>query len=339
MRIAVVALLWQLPLALCWAQEETNDFTAPTLDEVIVEANTAAPAVWKVTRADSDHVLWIMAEPPLLPAGVEWNREPRRLLESQSQEIVFAGGFAIVPDGKVGIFRIATLIPAALSARKNPDGKRLQDVLSPEVYARWLVLKQRYLGNDRGIERWRPIFAAEELRSEALKQIVPKRTAPKPASSPPTATAPAIKRTYASYTIKIPPKEMRGIVKQFARSPLDDEACFASTLAFLEALSDHEAIRNRAVAWASGDIATLREIGLPPNPSAGCDAAMVSSEAAQRFEVSDLEARVNDAWLDAIEKGFAANASTLALLPLREVLTDDGRLALLRERGYHVDGP
>ena len=40
-----------------------------------------------------------------------------------------------------------------------------------ELYARWVPLKQRYIGRDNDVEEWRPIFAAQELYEEAIRSV------------------------------------------------------------------------------------------------------------------------------------------------------------------------
>ena len=62
------------------------------------------------------------------------------------------------------------MLPSAMKAMKNPDGDKLQEVLPPELYARWSVLKQRYMGRDAGVEKKRPLIAAYELYREALSK-------------------------------------------------------------------------------------------------------------------------------------------------------------------------
>ena len=75
------------------------------------------------------------------------------------------------PDERIGVFKGLSLLPAALKARKNPEEATLRDLLPPEVYARWLVQKKRFLGSDNSVEQWRPIFAANKLREEAFDDL------------------------------------------------------------------------------------------------------------------------------------------------------------------------
>jgi hypothetical protein len=40
-----------------------------------------------------------------------------------------------------------------------------------------------------------------------------------------------------------------------------------------------------------------------------------------------------------VDRALAANRSTLAILPIDELLKENGKLSLLRERGYRVEEP
>ena len=46
-----------------------------------------------------------------------------------------------------------------------------------------------------------------------------------------------------------------------------------------------------------------------------------------------------EAWLAAAEKALAANASTFALLPLKNILDSKGFVAALAAKGYLVEKP
>jgi len=43
------------------------------------------------------------------------------------------------------------VLPHAIGFKKNPDGARLRDLLPADVYARWLLMKAKYIGADEGM--------------------------------------------------------------------------------------------------------------------------------------------------------------------------------------------
>jgi hypothetical protein len=96
-------------------------------------------------------------------------------MQWRSVEFGNAGGITgtLAPaevDAEVGILSRLTMLPSLIGARNNPDGKTLQDVVPPDLYARWLVLKAKYLGDADNVEKWRPLFAAFELYRKAISK-------------------------------------------------------------------------------------------------------------------------------------------------------------------------
>lgn len=53
----------------------------------------------------------------------------------------------------------------------------------------------------------------------------------------------------------------------------------------------------------------------------------------------DRAARVNQMWLDAADSALSKNASTFAVLPLNELLAEDGLLSKLKASGYDIREP
>jgi len=183
----------------------------------------------------------------------------------RAQEILLDSSADVEPDEKIGLFRGLGLLPTALKARKNPDEKTLRDLLPPDLYARWLVQKKRFIGSDSGIEEWRPIFAAQKLRREALDDLKLRDSGMvwevigKLASKHDIATTtPRIKFTVHT-------RDIKAKLKEFTREPLADTECFATTLDLVVALSDSDTEARRARAWATADLATLQ--ALPPLPA------------------------------------------------------------------------
>src|SRR5579863_8429293 len=106
----------------------------PTLDTVLVTGEQPGPGLWKVTGGD--HVLWILGTQLPLPKKMTWRAQEVEKTIAQSQEVL--ADAAVKVD--IGFFRMLTLLPSLLSAKKNEQGAKLQDVLPAELYARWLAL-------------------------------------------------------------------------------------------------------------------------------------------------------------------------------------------------------
>ena len=136
------------------------------LEAVTVSGVQPGPGLWQVRRGD--HVLWILATLSPLPEKMQWQTAEVEQAIAGSQVVL--GAPTVKIDTKVGFFGKLFLLPSLFSARKNPDGAKLADLVSANDYAQWQAMKARYIGRDSGIERWRPLFAALELYSKAIKK-------------------------------------------------------------------------------------------------------------------------------------------------------------------------
>lgn len=302
----------------------------PVLEAVLVSGEQPGPGLWRVSK--DEHVLWILGTLTPLPKRMRWQSEEVATLIAGSQQVLAQGHATI--NAKVGFFGAMMLLPRALRARNNPDGATLAQVLPAELYQRWTTLKRHYLGRDRGVEKRRPILAADKLYQEALdeaglsdsdpvwpavKKIAKKRKV--------KITAPRVELTIAE------PKET---LKAFSHTALDDTGCFALTLERVE--TDLPAMQARANAWAIGDLERLRELPYPDQEHA-CTTAVLENGLARQLGLTDLPARIRAAWLEAADAALANNASTFAVLPIGTLLDPEGILAELRARGYAVEEP
>ncbi|RZA18030.1 MAG: TraB/GumN family protein, partial [Proteobacteria bacterium] len=136
------------------------------LEAVVVTGVQPGPGMWKVSKGE--HVLWVLATVTPLPKGMQWLSRDVEAVIAQAQEVIDPPGVTF--NSGVGMVRGMLMIPSLLKARKSPDGRTLREILPAPVYARWVVLKARYLGRDEGVEKWRPIFASQELYQAALKK-------------------------------------------------------------------------------------------------------------------------------------------------------------------------
>lgn len=324
--VAAMALL--LTVSVSAQEPPTAPQEATTLDTVLVTGEQPGPGLWKVSKGD--HVLWILGAQYPLPKKMVWRgREVERTI-AQSQAVLADTSAKL----DVGFFRALTLVPAVLGARKNADGKTLSDLLPADLYARWLVLKEKYIGHDRGVERLRPMLAANELYDKALARSGLIRggeiwkTIEKAARQ---AHVPIVEPE-----VKIAVDDPKQALQDFRSTAgkLDID-CLDVTMRRLE--TDLDAMRQRANAWSIGDIEALRRLPYPDLRDT-CKAAL-ESNLDLRTHLDAALTEIDAKWISAAEKALDENASTLAVLPMTELLRPDRRLAMLVARGYTVEAP
>lgn len=300
------------------------------LEAVVVTGVQPGPGLWQVSKGD--HVLWILGTLSPLPRDIEWDTSVVERTIAQSQEVI--GSPSVDVNTSAGFFGNLALIPSALKARRNPDGKTLQELVPAAQYARWRALKAKYIGGDHGIEQWRPVFAALELYERAIR---------KSSMSSRGIVGPAVTKMAKRHGVKIVQPRVtitiaqpRQALKEFSATSLDDLDCFTKTLQRIE--SDVGAMAARANAWSIGDLDTLRELPYG-NQFAACSAAFSGAALARKHGVSDLAGQMERKWMAAAEAALARNASTFATLPIAELLKRDGYLARLQAKGYEVEAP
>ncbi|MCD9029391.1 TraB/GumN family protein [Luteimonas sp. BDR2-5] len=297
---------------------------------VVVSGVQPGPGLWRVSR--DGHTLYVLGEVSPLPRRMDWMWNEVETVAAQSTVILASPAVSMGSD--IGAFRGLMLVPSLLRARRNPGGKRLADVVPAESYARWQSLKARYMGASNRVERWRPIFASQELYNDAIKQVGLRQDSVVQPLVARVAKAHAI--PVVSTTVEIKVEDPKALIREFGSGPLDDVACFDRTLARIE--HDLQRMGERANAWATGDIEALR--ALPTQSQfAACMRVLTESGIAQRLGITDIDQQLETRWLAAAEQALADNATSFATLPMSLVLSPDGYLAKLAEKGYAVEAP
>lgn len=300
------------------------------LDAIAVTGTQPGPGLWKVSKAD--HVLWILGTVSPLPRDIQWRSKDVDALIAGSQQVLTGPEVRISTNA--GFFGTLALLPSLIGVRNNPDGKRLHEVVPTDLYARWVPLKQQYMGRSGRVEKWRPIFAALALYDAAMDKnhltgaaYVHERV---------LKAAKQAHVAIATPSVKLDIDRPREAVNEFKSGSLQDGACFRKTLDRIEA--DIVTMTVRANAWATGDVGALRKLPQTDQLEA-CTAAISETSLARSRGMTDLEARADQAWLDAAGAALEHNASTVALLPMRHLLAQDGYLARLKAKGYVVEAP
>jgi hypothetical protein len=161
-RLSGVALLLFCGLA---ASSETDpNATPPETDEsgmevVLVLGQQPGPGLWKVSSGE--HVMWVLGEISPYPRRAKWTSKRFENLLGNSQELLldFSGYWrADHTDTR----RLA-------SAEMLPDGVKLNDVISPELYRRFEATARRF--DARGLEELYPFAATNRLVVSAMDSM------------------------------------------------------------------------------------------------------------------------------------------------------------------------
>ena len=302
----------------------------PVLEMMVVSGAQPGPGMWKVSKGEN--ILWIMGMQSPLPKKMDWVSRKVEQTIAQSDEVLFDTSVSVSTDR--GMFGNMMLIPSLYGARKNPNDAELKDVLSPALYQRWLVLKAKYIGSDGGIEKWRPIFAAQELYEKAIK---------KSGLSAENIIKPVVEDAAKEYKKKIirPKLEVKiekpkAVIKEFSKTSLADIECFSKTMDRLE--TDLTGMIERGNAWSIGDVEGLKKLSFT-DQNQSCISALTNAAISQKNGFADIRQKAMAEWLKAADTALAKNKSTFAVLPMGEMLKPTGLLASLRAKGYQVEEP
>jgi uncharacterized protein YbaP (TraB family) len=297
-------------------------------EKVLVVGQRPGPGLWKITKGE--HVMWVFGTYSPLPTKMEWRAHEVEAKLSQSQEFLSRPGTSIAAG-----YSAVTALPFMVGFKNNPDGASLKDVVPADVYARWLPLKAKYIGENDSIERERPMFASDELFRKGLAHAGLSGNTDFDRKLYDIAKKHNVKTTRTAVTANIesPVKTIRA----FKKSTLNDLACFTRAIERLE--TDIDAMRVRANAWAIGDIAVIESLEFAGREDACVDAVMNSVVADIQPEIRTLKVRARESWLAAAEKALATNKSTFAMLGMKEILDPKGLVAEMQARGYIVEKP
>jgi hypothetical protein len=262
---------------------------------------------------------------------MEWDASRVERLVAKSQEVLMPP----VAKAHIGFFRGLTALPSLIGIKRNPDDAVLHDVVPADVYAHWTELKARYIGDDDGIEHYRPVFAGEELLLAGLKKSGLSYGSEVLGKIEDIAKKNKVKMSDSGYDVMV--DDPRKLVRDFKNSQVDDLVCFTRTLDTLD--TDLETMRVRANAWANGDIAEIRGLNYAERRDACLDAVMNSSIAKDAAALRQVRQRLRTAWLKAAENALASNATTFAVLEIQDILGPTSYLAGLQARGYAVESP
>ncbi len=210
----------------------------------------------------------------------------------------------------------------------------LRDVVPADVYVRWRVLKAKY-GIKDDVESERPFFVADALYRAGLQHAGLSTSDEVMREIDRLVRKSKIRVMHSHVSMEF--KDPAATIKQLKKGAMDDVDCFTKTVERME--TDIDAMQVRANAWARGDIDAIRKLGYADNGTA-CKKAMENTAALQNALAGQMpDQRMRKLWLEAAEQALATNASTFAVLRLKNILEGNDLIAALQARGYSVEAP
>lgn len=312
-----------------------------SVEEIRVDGEYPGPAMWRVARSEDPeaHVMWVVADLTLLPRRMKWKSVEIESAVRNADEVLLFPTIDVKPEGEIGFRNGLSLLRMAFGIRKNPNDRRLKDVLAHEIYLRWITQKKIYLPRNTAIERWRPVFAVDKLFDKALDRLGLREEGVIWETIEKTIEKNGIKTTRPTLSVVLPLDELKTSLQEFSREDLQDQECFDTSLELIAAISDRASMRARANAWATADLAALSWLDKLPDPHVACMRALLESTVAKQIFPEDIGARFTELWLAQAEASLATNQSTVAILPLSLVIQPEGWIAKLQAMGYEVTAP
>ncbi len=311
-----------------WAQTEAAPAVVDTPGTVLVVGQRPGPGMWKISKGD--HVLWVFATYSPLPVKMQWRSQQVEAIISQSTLYLSPPTLG----ASVGVWGGLKMLPHMVGMRKNPGGAMLRDVVAPEVYARWRVLKAKY-GVSDAAESERPVFAAQTLHRAGMQHAGLATSDEVSKSIQALLTKNQVKVMHSHVQLDVP--NPGKTLQEFKQGSMDDAACFKATIERLE--TDIDVMRQRANAWSKGDLDEIRKLSFADREAA-CQSAMASSPALRDgMGLEGAEKRVRKLWLEAAEHALATHTTSFAMLKLGNILRSDYVMTDLQARGYTVQAP
>lgn len=320
---------WALAIALAIAAISPVRAQAPTQaptladEEVIVTGERSGPRVWRISKDGHELVVFGTISP--LPKGVTWKSKTVETLIGDA-DLVTSTSIS-VKFAELGPIKLVGLLLELRKQSKIADGAKLKDVLDPDLYARFSAARARYGASPDEWETLRPIAAAGRLREQACDQA---NIRSQSLLAEVRKIAKKKKRKWKEAQVTFKGNAKAALREAFAVADQNEIACLKETLDRLEL--DLPSQRNRANAWARGDVTALRAM---PEPQRGrsCENVLRGSK-----ELSALLDQGNTQWRAIIDESLKNNASTFLAANIDTLLFGDF-LKSYRDRGYKIEEP
>ena len=266
----------------------------------------AEPPVWTVRDADSTIILFGSVH--VLPAGLDWRPERLDAALETADDLWFE-----VPVDQASDTEAAQ---AAAARGYLPAGQTLSSLLSPAGRDRLERVSGKLGLSPAGMERLAPWYADISVGVVALMR------------QGATVTT-GVERTLAGAAPRAQRRAFEtptGQIAFFADAPIADQ--LASLEDTLRQVDEDPSYYNRLIdAWATGDTRAIETLGLTPMKQVSV------------YLYDQLIVQRNRRWADIIAGRMDGSGRTVIVVGVGHLVGPDSVPALLRARGYAVEGP
>ncbi|HMD74395.1 MAG TPA: TraB/GumN family protein [Steroidobacteraceae bacterium] len=307
----------------CRAEQLTATAAAPdnAIDELVVTGERAGPGLWHVhSAAATAGEAWIMGTVSPLPKNITWRSRQLEQILSGTRVVLVGKPF------EIGILRALWLFITQRDLLMVPGGRRLKDVMPPELYTRFETLRAQYNSDPDKWTHFRPIIATALLEQAALRQV---------GLSARLDIGNEVRTLAHKHDVRIEEIKIAG-VRDFldvlkSMPPAVENTCAVAALATIE--SGLPRLVARAQAWVTGDLERIQS--LPESAEVDACIAALSGDLGAR----DLLAQIRRTWAESLDEQLRAGGVTVAVVNMDLLLERGGLLAALQARGYTVDPP
>jgi len=300
------------------AADAPSSASSEALEELLVTGERTGPGMWHVHKGSEE--LWILGSLSPLPKGITWraNEVERRLDHTQ---------LVLVPKPiEIGIVRILWLLITERKVLLLSGSRRLKDVMPPALYARFAAQRARYVSDPTKWEHFRPLIAAALLQRDAFERA---------GLSARLDLGAAVRKLARDKRIPVQEVKIAGVGDVMdalkTMTPATEDTCVEASLATIE--RDLPRLKERAAAWATGDVERIESLPEPAEVDA-CLAALDAGAAE-----GDLLERIRRSWLGTLQATLHSGKPALAVANMDMLIEKGGLLDRLRAEGYQIDVP
>lgn len=289
-----------------------QEVVPPPTAEVMVVRERPGPRLWRVT--DGSHTLWILGTQTPLPQRMRWR-------SAEVEEVIAAS------DEVLGAYSVSLQITDLSPIEPQP----LQKVLPRKVYARWVVMRDRYIDPRVPTENLLPASAALYLQAAAYEHAGL------------VSTDDVWRSIYGLarlYDVPVRPQAFE--VERVSRKSVNQRTARKSGVSFLVQTMDRldadlATSGQRANAWADGNLAELTR--LAPSDESYAASLARSWPFLTQEEVESIVANEDTRLAALFERALRRNRTTFAGLPMHLLMKRTGVLSILAAAGYQVEPP